>query len=416
MRGGGPPTHRIRAWSRAPKTWRRCWRGFPTRRFGRSSRTSSSCALSTSTVSRSTRSCAWSTSSVSRKTSPGARRLGRSSGPTASRRAPTCRCAGSFDKLAEEGYLDVDAGAGDPMDRSYRARGPLPPGDPDRPEALARALEPRCAPAFAVVRAMVEHVPEFLRGEKTGEEILFAPTRLPLWFDYFSNENLLYQINNRLGAEAVARALPATGPATILEIGGGSGSAALAVGERLARDGALARIAHYRFTEIVPTFLRRAERTLRRAFRTGRSNSRGWTWIAISTSRACRRRRADVVYAVNTVHIARDLAGDARAHPAGAEARRRRRVLGVRAPVPGATDLRRVRLQLPRELHGRGDGRRVRGPTTGSSRPRTGATPSPPPASSGRRSFPTSRSSRGTTTRSSSPPVREEARERSESD
>ena len=60
-------------------------------------------------------------------------------------------------------------------------------------------------PPFAVVRAMVEHAPEFLRGEKTGEEILFSPARLPLWFDYFSNDNLLYEINNRLGAEASSR-------------------------------------------------------------------------------------------------------------------------------------------------------------------------------------------------------------------
>jgi SAM-dependent methyltransferase len=209
-------------------------------------------------------------------------------------------------KLAAAGYLD-ETGGDVPDDRVYRARGPLPPGDPDRPETAAHALEPRSAPAFAVVHAMLEHVPEFLRGEKTGEEILFAPGRLPLWFDYFSNENLLYQINNRLGAEAVVRALPATRPATILEIGGGSGSAALAVGERLAKDGALARVGHYRFTEIVPTFLRRAERSLRARFPTlplefGRLDmDRDFQDQGIPAG------LADVVYAVNTVHIARNL-------------------------------------------------------------------------------------------------------------
>ena len=147
----------------------------------------------------------------------------------------------------------------------YRARGPLPVGEPDRSEARARALDPRSAPPFSVVRAMVEHVPEFLRGELSGEEVLFHPAKLPLWFDYFSNDNLLYQINNRLGAEAVARALPASS-AAIVELGGGSGSAALALGERLSRDASLSRIGRYHFTEIVPTFLRRAERTLRARF------------------------------------------------------------------------------------------------------------------------------------------------------
>ncbi len=207
-------------------------------------------------------------------------------------------------KLASAGYLDA-SGAG--PEARYRARGPMPPGDPDRAEAAARGLDPGSLPAFAVVRAMVEHVPEFLRGEKTGEEILFAPARLPLWFDYVSYDYLLKQITNRLGAEAVVRALPATRPATIVEIGGGSGSAALALGERLARDARLARVGRYVFTEIVPTFLRRAERAIRARF----------PELAVEFTRLDMDRdfadqglppeTADVVYSVNTVHIARDL-------------------------------------------------------------------------------------------------------------
>ena len=207
-------------------------------------------------------------------------------------------------KLEAEGYLDAEGSGGR---KSYRARGPLPPGDPDRAESHARAIDARAMPPFTVVRAMVEHAPAFLRGEMTGEEILFSPAKLPLWFDYFSNENLLYQINNRLGAEAVARALPVSRPATVVEIGGGSGSAALALAERLARDGALSRIGHYVFTEIVPTFLRRAERTLKsrypsldlRCLRLDMDRPFGEQGIEPGT--------ADVVYAVNTIHIAKDL-------------------------------------------------------------------------------------------------------------
>jgi SAM-dependent methyltransferase len=154
---------------------------------------------------------------------------------------------------------------------------------------------------------MVEHVPEFLRGEKTGEDILFAPTRLPLWFDYFSNDHLLYEINNRLGAEAVARELPAGRPATIVEIGGGSGSAALALGERLARDAALSRIGRYVFTEIVPTFLRRAERSIRARFPDLSAEFRKLDMNEDFATQGVAPSSADVVYAVNTVHIARDL-------------------------------------------------------------------------------------------------------------
>lgn len=208
-----------------------------------------------------------------------------------------------FRKLEAEGYLSRD---GEEPAEIYRSRGPMPPGDPEREERLAHAVDARSAPPFAVVRAMVEHVPEFLRGEKTGEEILFSPARLPLWFDYFSNDNLLYAINNRLGAEAVVRALPLR-PATVLEIGGGSGSAALALFERLARDAATSRIARYRFTEIVPTFLRRAERSIKAQFPAVPVEYARLDMDRDLTDQGIAPGSADVVYAVNTVHIARDL-------------------------------------------------------------------------------------------------------------
>ncbi|MDQ6894746.1 MAG: class I SAM-dependent methyltransferase [Acidobacteriota bacterium] len=210
-------------------------------------------------------------------------------------------------KLAEADLLEMAGGPAGGAPR-FKTRGPLPVGDPDRAEGRARAIDPRSLPPFAVVRAMVEHAPAFLRGEKTGEEILFAPAKLPLWFDYFSNDNLLYAINNRLGAEAVVRALPSGRPATVVEIGGGSGSAALAVAERLSRDAALHRIGRYVFTEVVPTFLRRAERTVR-----GRFPALPAEFLRLDMDRDFAAQGvppgiADVVYAVNTVHIAKDLA------------------------------------------------------------------------------------------------------------
>jgi len=209
-----------------------------------------------------------------------------------------------FRKLEAAGLLEETGGA----EPEYRLRGPLPVGDPDRAEARARAIDPRSIPPFTVVRTMVEHVPEFLRGEKTGEEILFSPSKLPLWFDYFSNDNLLYAINNRLGAEAVVRALPAGRPATIVELGGGSGSAALALGERLARDAALSRIGRYVFTEIVPTFLRRAERNMKSRFPELPADFHRLDMDRDFAEQGVPPGIADVVYAVNTVHIAKDLA------------------------------------------------------------------------------------------------------------
>ncbi len=123
------------------------------------------------------------------------------------------------------------------------------------------------------------------------------------------------------------RALPATRPAVVVEIGGGSGSAALALVERLARDAALDRVGRYRFSEIVPTFLRRAERTIRPRYpelpiefcRVDMDRDLAEQGIAAGI--------ADVVYAVNTVHIARDLGRRSRA-----SARRSRREASPSSP------------------------------------------------------------------------------------
>jgi SAM-dependent methyltransferase len=210
-----------------------------------------------------------------------------------------------FRKLAAEEHLEVN---GTGRNAIFRTRGPLPVGDPDRAEARARALDPRSAPPFSVVRAMIDHVPNFLRGEESGEDVLFSPAKLPLWFEYFSNDNLLYQINNRLGAEAVVRALPVNRAATLVEIGGGSGSAALAVAERLARDAALSRIGRYVFTEIVPTFLRRAERNVRARFPLLPAEFSRLDMNRDFSEQGIEPGSADVLYAVNTIHIAKDLA------------------------------------------------------------------------------------------------------------
>ena len=165
------------------------------------------------------------------------------------------------------------------------------------------AAEPDAAVGAEIVTLLAEEGASFLRGEKTGEEILFSPTRLPLWIRYFSNANVLYAINNTLGAETLTRVLPASG-AEVLEIGGGCGSAAEAA---LARLGS--RVARWRFTELVPTFARRGERAARAAAAPGTAVEASRLdmtkpWEAQGVAPAS----FDAVYSVNCFHVAPDLA------------------------------------------------------------------------------------------------------------
>jgi SAM-dependent methyltransferase len=164
------------------------------------------------------------------------------------------------------------------------------------------SVEPDAAVGAEIVSLLADEGAAFLRGEKTGEEILFSPVRLPLWIRYFSNANILYAINNTLGAETLTRVLPASG-AEVLEVGGGCGSAAEAALRRLG-----ARVSRWRFTELVPTFARRGERAARAAAAPGTlveaaklDMTKPWEAQGVAPG------SFDAVYSVNCFHVAPDL-------------------------------------------------------------------------------------------------------------
>jgi SAM-dependent methyltransferase len=148
--------------------------------------------------------------------------------------------------------------------------------------------------------------PEVLRGEATGEEALFAPDRFGAWLEYFSNDNLIYAISNRLGALAAGRAFGRDG-GTILELGSGLGSGAETLLEHLAETGRLGTVSSYRFTEIAPSFLRRGQRRLAGRF-PGASLSFGRLDMDRPFAEAgVEQGSFALVYGVNTLHVARDL-------------------------------------------------------------------------------------------------------------
>ena len=171
----------------------------------------------------------------------------------------------------------------------------------------------------------------FLRGEVAGEDVLFAPRRLRLWVDYFSNDNGLYAVNNRVGAVAVADWLPGPG-SSILELGGGLASGALALLAELEARDRLRDVRGYRFTEPVSAFLRRGEQTLRDRY----PALAGLSFGALDMNQGFGEQgvapaSVSVVYAVNTLHAARDLGFTLRGGAPGAVARRPARHLRMRA-------------------------------------------------------------------------------------
>ncbi len=209
-------------------------------------------------------------------------------------------------QLAARGVLEEAAAGVAP--RRFQAREPLPELDPAPVRDAQRRHDPSWLPSYALAETAARDYPRFLRGEATGEEILFSPARFRLWLDYFSNDNGLYAVNNRVGALAVEEWMP-WNVGALLELGGGLASAAIAVLEQLQQVGRLGGLREYRFTEIIPAFLRRGQLSLQARF----PDAPFLTFGQVDMNRPFEEQGVapaslSAVYAVNTLHVAHDLA------------------------------------------------------------------------------------------------------------
>ena len=178
-------------------------------------------------------------------------------------------------------------------------RAPLPGTNRAAVRAACLAIDPSYAPAFTLVDEAAALYPRVARGEVNGDRALLM--KASLWVAYFANENGYYALNNRVVAAAAAARTAGAGPARVLEVGAGLGSASEAL---LAR---LPAVERYHVTEPLPFFRRRAERRLRAAhpgvaFEFGSLDVNG-SWAA----QGARPAGHSLVVGVNVFHLARNL-------------------------------------------------------------------------------------------------------------
>jgi len=207
-------------------------------------------------------------------------------------------------ELAARGVLQTSTQG---MEVRYQLPGDLPELDAASVRDAQERHDPAALPSYAIASLAAAHYPEVLRGETTGDKVLFGPDRIGTWSDYFSNANLLYAISNTIGAIACDAALPPGGGA-ILELGGGLGSAAVALLARLRSKGRAGDVASYRFTEVSIPFLRRGQKSLPAEFpetpfafaRLDMNKPFAGGGVAPGS--------LALVHGVNTLHVAADLA------------------------------------------------------------------------------------------------------------
>lgn len=199
--------------------------------------------------------------------------------------------------LVEEGLLQAEG-------ERYFLR-----GEPELELKAIRAFADAEAPGhganFELLDAVLRQVKPFFTEGKSGEQLLFDLAIFPLWLAFFRNENLNYLPNNLLTLIALREGLPSG--ARVMELGGGAGSFAQLLARDAAEAGYLDRIAEYRFTDIAPAFLRKAQRDLRE-----KAPGLPFTFNGLDINKPFEAQKLgdelfDAIVAINVLHVATDL-------------------------------------------------------------------------------------------------------------
>ncbi len=149
--------------------------------------------------------------------------------------------------------------------------------------------------------------PAVATAPQSGDQTLFGPQGVPLWLNYFNNDNLTYAVNNWVGAAAAADRLSSRPALRVLEIGAGTGSATEILLTLLGERQLLPRLQRYVVTEPNAYFRRCNQRKLAAQYpdlplewSTVDLNS-PWSTQGIGSG------EFDLVYAVNVMHISKNL-------------------------------------------------------------------------------------------------------------
>jgi SAM-dependent methyltransferase len=174
-----------------------------------------------------------------------------------------------------------------------------------------RAIGLSIDPANAATLDLLDHAASLYvavaSGQQSGDHNLLGPQGVPLWLNYFHNDNLTYAVNNWVGAVLAVDHVSTHRTLRILELGAGTGSASEILLQLLAERDLLPRVERYRITEPNAYFRRCNQRKL-----TAKYPNLPLEWAPLDLdlpwkSQGIASKEFDLVYAVNVMHISKNL-------------------------------------------------------------------------------------------------------------
>jgi len=191
--------------------------------------------------------------------------------------------------------------------RFYRLHNRLLSPDLESLRAVGLQIDPANAATLDLLDHAASLYPAVATGEQNGDRNLFGPQGVPLWLNYFHNDNSTYAVNNWIGAALASKRVPSDRPFRILEIGAGPGSASEILLRLFHERGLLPHVERYLITEPNSYFLRCAQRKLTRQY-----PDLPLEWGALNldlpwSTQGIKPGEFDLIYAVNVMHISKDL-------------------------------------------------------------------------------------------------------------
>ena len=191
--------------------------------------------------------------------------------------------------------------------RRYRLR--QVPWQPDlaRLREAGLQIDPGNTATLDLLDCAASLYPAVARAEQNAEQRLFSPERIPLWLNYFHNDNLTYAVNNWLTAVLASDCVGDRTHIRILEIGAGGGSGTETLLRWFKEHGLFSRIQRYLVTEPNAFFRRRAQREI-----TQRHADVPLEWGPLDLNEPWNTQgiapgEFDLVFGVNVFHIASNL-------------------------------------------------------------------------------------------------------------
>jgi SAM-dependent methyltransferase len=208
-------------------------------------------------------------------------------------------------RLIETGCVETES---DGEGRAYRLRSKTWEPDLKSLRAVGVNIDPGNAATLNLLDLAASLYPAVATSQRNGEQNLFGPQGVPLWINYFHNDNLTYAVNNWVGAVVAADHLNSPQRRLrILEIGAGTGSATEIMLKMLDERGLLPQLERYLITEPNAYFRRWSERKL-----AAQHPEVPLEWATLDlnlpwNTQGIALGEFDLIYAVNVMHIAKNL-------------------------------------------------------------------------------------------------------------